>query len=136
MSGKPMTDVEAAERLGFSVRQLRPIIDELGLCLRIRDRGRRRLTEEMFVALQSHLTRKPCPSISSKGRRASTAYGGPITENPLTEALKLAAEAKLIKSARKSNGKSLKEMSSAKPRHTASPKQPETTCAVEETASS
>ena len=39
-----LSDTEAAERLGFPVRRIRPILDRHGLCLKIGNR--RRLTDD------------------------------------------------------------------------------------------
>jgi hypothetical protein len=123
-----MSDQEAADRLGFHVRRLRPIIDQLGLCLRLAGNGPRRLTAEQFAALKIHLTRPPCPSTSKSAPQGYTVSGGATTASPLTEALELANQAKQIKSARKSNVKSLNKSSLAKPRLTALPRLLETTC--------
>lgn len=63
-----ISDKEAADKLGFPVRVIRPVIDEHALCLRA---GRsRRLTEAHFIRLQSILT-PPCPSQPNLVRSAS-----------------------------------------------------------------
>ena len=116
MSGRAITDKEAAERLGFKVRRLRPIIDELGLCLRLTARGPRRLTEEQFAALKAHISRPPCPSTLNRERQVYSASVGATTASPLTEALELANQAKRIKSERKSSVKSSSKSCLAKPR--------------------
>ena len=76
---RTITDAEAADRLGYSLRALRPVIDRHGLCLRLG--RRRRLTEAHFLALQSALA-SPCRSSSTAARPGSTTYAGSSRDVP------------------------------------------------------
>jgi len=92
-----LSDREAAERLGFSLKALRKVIDAHGLCLRLN--RRRRLTEAQFLRLQDVL----CLSPSTDDRTASGACAAPFMADASITALELVTAEKRRRSALNSN---------------------------------
>src|SRR5262245_15482234 len=80
MSDWPITDKEAAHRVGgYSLRLIRRIIDERGLCFRPPGSNRRRLTRKHYEALEEAITAQPkktkCKKSSASGSTSTRTRG-------------------------------------------------------------
>lgn len=118
-------DVDVAKALGISLRRLRKVIDENGLCLKASNR--RVLTRRHIALLEHVLQVSPCRLTSTGESPASSTYAERITASPLTEALALASELKQKRSAKSSTGRSSMSKSSASRRNDHLRKQPSDT---------